>query len=789
MQPYWHRRQPIMSWLLLMLAFIWSSPSMAQNTENFARIQQFDTLRTFLSQSEWVPVIIHFDLEKIPQPYSEQSLTTRIGQVRDKILAILPADSFQNVKAYNHFPLLGITINLKALQRLEQDNRIIHIRRDQLKKPFLGQATPLIHATDAWQIPIDGTGQVVAILDTGVDKNHPFLANKVVSEACYSTTYEPYGATSLCPGGVSSSTASGSGMHCSGIEGCDHGTHVAGIAAGKDPGGIGYSGVAREAKIIAIQVFTRIADCGEGEPCISAFDSDVIQGLDRVYALRTSYNIASANMSLGGGYYTSHCDTEDADFKVAIDTLRSVDIASVIASGNEYYRNAMASPACISTAVSVGSTCDSYISGLCTGVDSVAEYSNITSFVDLVAPGSLISSSVPGSSYGDKHGTSMAAPMVAGVWALLKQHTSGISVTDALNDLRNNAVFVNDTRSGGSVTNLRRVDLSYLDGGPGVACSGDEVTISGETFTADTTSNCRGTTSVSTSGTVVVESGASAYFEAPLIRLNPGFHAQLGSDFQAKAVEETVEPDPADLIITAVSAPATAALGASVDGFSFTVKNQGASSTGSFIAGFYVSTDNSITLDDTPTWWGCEYLGGLAPGEESTCGGTIILSDISPGTYYIGAYADVLEDVNESSESNNGLAPTNRTEVQSGGSSLPDLIVTTMTAPASASIGGTAAVTTTVKNQGSASSGAFWVGFFVSTDSNIDFNDVFTGTGCSFTGLAANASDGCGGDLPIPTGISSGSYYIGAYVDVLEEVNESNDGNNGRAASNRTQLQ
>jgi subtilisin family serine protease len=35
---------------------------------------------------------------------------------------------------------------------------------------------------------VDGTGQVIAILDTGVDKTHPFLANKVVAEACFSTT-------------------------------------------------------------------------------------------------------------------------------------------------------------------------------------------------------------------------------------------------------------------------------------------------------------------------------------------------------------------------------------------------------------------------------------------------------------------------------------------------------------------------------------------------------------------------------------------------------------------------
>ena len=52
-----------------------------------------------------------------------------------------------------------------------------------------------------------GQGQTVAILDTGVDKNHPFLRGKVVSEACYSHNIPASGVTSLCPGGATASTA------------------------------------------------------------------------------------------------------------------------------------------------------------------------------------------------------------------------------------------------------------------------------------------------------------------------------------------------------------------------------------------------------------------------------------------------------------------------------------------------------------------------------------------------------------------------------------------------------
>lgn len=87
-----------------------------------------------------------------------------------------------------------------------------------------------------------GVGQTVAILDTGVEKTHPFLMGKVVSEACYSTNNADLSSERpVCPGGVTNSTAPGSGVNCA-ISGCDHGTHVAGIVGGK---GATFSGSPR----------------------------------------------------------------------------------------------------------------------------------------------------------------------------------------------------------------------------------------------------------------------------------------------------------------------------------------------------------------------------------------------------------------------------------------------------------------------------------------------------------------------------------------------------------------
>jgi len=226
---------------------------------------------------------------------------------------------------------------------------------------------------------------------------------------------------------------------------CIHGTHVAGIAAGK---GTSFSGVARDASLISVQVFSAFYssdDCGSSPvPCALSFTSDQILGLERVYALRTTYNIAAVNMSLGGGLFAAPCDSNST--KAIIDQLRAAAIATVVASGNNGSTNALSAPACISSAISVASTTDGTPNN--GPADLVSSFSNTNQYLSLFAPGEIIYSSIPGGGFQNLKGTSMAAPHVAGAWAVLKSKQPNASVSDVLNALATTGTPILDPGNG-----------------------------------------------------------------------------------------------------------------------------------------------------------------------------------------------------------------------------------------------------------------------------------------------------------------------------------------------------
>lgn len=339
-----------------------------------------------------------------------------------------------------------------------QLRRLPHVRAVQLdvpERPTLNSSLAAVRADAAQAAGLTGAGSTVAVLDTGLDVDHPFVRGRVVAQYCSSS---PQGASqqSLCPDGTTEDDNADidSLARCAygSTRLCDHGTHVTGIAAGQGAGvpGAPVAGVAPGARIIAMQVFTRFNDstvCGGAASCIASYPSDQLRALDEVRALdaaNPSWNVVAVNMSLGGGRTGAACDTDVR--KPVIDGLLGQGVATVISSGNNGYAESVGAPACISSAVTVGATNDD---------DTVATYSNRGALLDVFAPGSSITSSVADDAWATYSGTSMSSPHVTGALALLRQNSPGRPITQLIADLRSTGTGISYPSAGGTVTTPR----------------------------------------------------------------------------------------------------------------------------------------------------------------------------------------------------------------------------------------------------------------------------------------------------------------------------------------------
>ena len=247
-----------------------------------------------------------------------------IGAAQDRVMAMVPqfADS---VKRFESIPFMALELDAAALASLKASPMVATVQEDELVHPTLATSVPLIGAPTAWSSGYTGAGWSVAVLDTGVDKSHPFLDRQGRLR------------------GLLFDLRLDDGQPVSGRRVLEHRAGVGrqlqprllGVrsrhARGRHRGGPILPGVARDASVIAIQVFSYRSGS------VVAFMSDLIRAMERVMALRTTFNIAAVNMSLGGGGYTSQasCDAANGAAKAIIDQLRSVNIATVISSGNE----------------------------------------------------------------------------------------------------------------------------------------------------------------------------------------------------------------------------------------------------------------------------------------------------------------------------------------------------------------------------------------------------------------------------------------------------------------------
>lgn len=281
------------------------------------------------------------------------------------------------------------------LAALQSDPRVAYVEPDapvSISAQTVPTGIPRIFADTNANIGIDGNDDFrvdvdVAVLDTGVDLQHPDL-NVVGGVNCMNPN---------------NCTAGGDDDHF-------HGTHVAGSIAAIDNAS-GVVGVAPGARIWAVKVLN---SQGNGTT------ATVIAGIDWVAA--NAATIEVANMSLGGfGYSQAEYD--------AVQGAVNAGVAFAVAAGNDDNNAGLYSPAQFDNVLTTSALAD--FDGLPGGLgsptcradqdDTLAEFSNWGAAVDIAAPGVCIFSTVPleWGSYGTISGTSMASPHVAGALALL----------------------------------------------------------------------------------------------------------------------------------------------------------------------------------------------------------------------------------------------------------------------------------------------------------------------------------------------------------------------------------
>lgn len=351
------------------------------------------------------------------------------------------------ISKFKTSPSFAVTVNQAQLDALYSDPSVVSVKPDLVAKTQLVVTTATIGMRAAWAGGAYGTNRTVAIIDTGVQANHPFIGtSRVVLEGCFLTT-------NGCPNGTNEQTGAGSSFPTN--NGISHGTHVSGIAMGKNTvaNAQPYSGVSKWSKLLAINVFD-----SDGFTRSSSMVRALEYVEDRVINQPT-LKITSVNMSIGGGDYSDYCDGLSPDLKAVVDRLLLKQVAVVVSAGNDSNGDMMSWPGCVSSVVSVGATNRAG--------DRVAYYSNIDTSTRLLAPGGdanndgAVVSSILGSAYAGYQGTSMAAPHVAGALAALASKFTGERISIIEDALRRTGVPVADSNRGAGIgTTIPRIQVA-----------------------------------------------------------------------------------------------------------------------------------------------------------------------------------------------------------------------------------------------------------------------------------------------------------------------------------------
>lgn len=307
---------------------------------------------------------------------------------------------------------------------------------------------------------IDGSGFATVIIDTGIDLDHPFFGPDLDSNGVADRIIFGYDFS-----GANDPDASDT--H-------GHGSNVSSIVASADPT---FTGMAPAADIIHLKVFP------DG-PNPLASTADIEEALQWVVANAATYNIVSVNMSLGSGNYQYAGNGSSLSDEIA--ALVALNIMSVVAAGNSFYSVGstigVSSPANDANAIAVGAVYDSNIGSVfyrngaiaySTGPDVITPFTQRhPDLMHIMAPGAPITGANQSGGTVALHGTSQAAPHIAGIIALaqelaVRELSRRLRLDEIRTLLATTGAIVNDgDNENDNVTNtglnFRRVDVLAL---------------------------------------------------------------------------------------------------------------------------------------------------------------------------------------------------------------------------------------------------------------------------------------------------------------------------------------
>lgn len=306
-------------------------------------------------------------------------------------------------------PVVYGTVAEADLDRVMDDPNVEYVEPDKFSPLAVHSSGPTLRfaestpwgitrvtAPAAWSLggsSAYGAGVKVGYLDSGGDWNHPDLLFA--------------GGYSIVQGSSAQSAWLDNIASCKG-----HGTHIAGTIAGRN-NTEGVVGVAPEAELYAIKVFQDVSGvCG-------SYTSSEIAGID--WASKNDIRVVS--ISIGG-------TSPSSSYQSMISSATSKGMFVVAAAGNNN-STTLTYPGGYQDVLSVGAL---------TSSNTKSSYSNYGPNLYISAPGDNIYSTMPGGTYGNKSGTSMATPHVAGVVALLLARYPGITRAQLLARLEQGAL-------------------------------------------------------------------------------------------------------------------------------------------------------------------------------------------------------------------------------------------------------------------------------------------------------------------------------------------------------------